>query len=145
MQLTQSELLIKEQEFEDLLGYPRRERRQRDLPGTMLYQAVTINDKNLITIEESLTVEEALTGENKKNWKKAMNEEFALLQKNDAWELVDLPEGRKAIDSKWVFRMKRDNDENVSKYKTRLVARGFTQKYQIDYDETFSLLSDIPL
>ena len=67
----------------------------------------------------------------------AIQKEFDSLIKNDVWDIVDLPEGRKAIGSKWVFKRKRDADGNVERHKARLVAQGFTQKSGIDYDETF--------
>ena len=57
---------------------------------------------------------------------------------NNVWNMVDLPEDRKAVGSKWVFKRKRDADGNVERYKARLVAQGFTQNNGIDYDETFS-------
>jgi hypothetical protein len=55
------------------------------------------------------------------------------LAKNGTWELVDLPLGHKAIKSKWVFKRKADGH-----FRTRVVAKGFTQIQGIDYDETFS-------
>ena len=55
------------------------------------------------------------------------------LAKNETWRLVDLPVGWKAIKSKWVFKRKADG-----RFRTRLVAKGFTQVQGIDYDETFS-------
>ena len=54
------------------------------------------------------------------------------------WTLEVLPEGRKAIQSKWIFQKKTDTDGNVTIYKARLVAKGFSQVQGVDYDETFS-------
>ena len=67
-----------------------------------------------------------------------MNEEINSLLKNETWELVALPEGRKAIENKWVFRVKRDKNGIEIKKKSRLVIKGFRQKYGIDYKETFA-------
>jgi ATP-binding cassette subfamily B (MDR/TAP) protein 1 len=68
---------------------------------------------------------------------KAMQEEMDSLQKNDTYELVKLPEGRKALKNKWVFKLKKDGDKLV-KYKARLVVKGFGQKRGIDFVEIFS-------
>ena len=65
-------------------------------------------------------------------------EEFSLLQKNNAWELVDLPPGRKLVQCKWVFKTKFDPDDSNLKYKEILVANGNSQVHGIDYNETFS-------
>jgi len=73
-----------------------------------------------------------------KLWLKAIYEELQSLNKNNTWELVQLPAGRKPIDSKWVFKIKRDNKGSILKYKTRLVARGFLQKYGVDFSDTYA-------
>ena len=67
-----------------------------------------------------------------------MQHELSALQKNNTWVLVDLPKGKKAISCKWVYKLKLKSDCSIERYKARLVARGFTQKQGIDYDETFS-------
>ncbi|KAJ8883743.1 hypothetical protein PR048_015597 [Dryococelus australis] len=69
-------------------------------------------------------------------WKQAIKEEYSSLVKNNAWVLVDLPEGRTAVQSKWVFKVTRDTDGNVSRFKGRLVAKGCSQKYGVDCSET---------
>lgn len=74
-------------------------------------------------------------------WYETMMSEIESLNKNHVWDLIDLPEGRKAIYSKWVFKIKHfTDDKNVKhyKYKTRLVARGFQQVEGIDYREIYS-------
>jgi len=60
------------------------------------------------------------------------------LRKNQIWELVNLPDKKKKIDVKWVFKVKLNPDGQVSKNKARLVARGFLQKQGIDYNEVFA-------
>ena len=71
-------------------------------------------------------------------WQDAMAEEMKCIQKNNTWELVDLPEGKNAIGLKWVFRTKYHADGRVQKHKARLVAKGYAQEQGVDYDETFS-------
>ena len=56
-----------------------------------------------------------------------MQEELKSVSDNETWELMDLPEGRKAIGSKWVYKVKYNQDGSVARYKARLVAQGFDQ------------------
>nr|GEW06600.1 hypothetical protein [Tanacetum cinerariifolium] len=62
---------------------------------------------------------------------------------NMVWVLVDLTPGCKTVGSKWIFKKKTDMDGIVYTYKSRLVAKGYTQLYGIDYEETFSPVADI--
>src|SRR4051812_10238503 len=64
-----------------------------------------------------------------------MKQEMESLERDKTWSLVDLRKGSKAIGCKWVFR-KKDGEQ----YKTMLVAKGFSQKEEIDYNEIFSLI-----
>ncbi|GKC68253.1 retrovirus-related pol polyprotein from transposon RE1 [Tanacetum coccineum] len=67
-----------------------------------------------------------------------MNKEIEALEKNNTWELTTLPQGKIAIGSKWVYKIKHKADGNIERYKARLVAKGFNQKEEIDYNETFA-------
>ena len=71
-------------------------------------------------------------------WKEAMQEEMRALKKNDKWDLVDLPNGKRAVGCKCVFTIKHKADGSMVRYKARLVAKGFTQTYGIDNKETFA-------
>ena len=57
------------------------------------------------------------------------------------WTLIDLPNDRRTIEIKWIFKGKTDADSSVSIYKARIVARGFRQVQGVDYDVSFSLVS----
>ncbi len=89
-------------------------------------------------LEETQNIEETLTCENSKEWESAMQEEYDSLMVNNTWTLVPLPKGRKPISCKWVFKIKQGVNGDVERYKARLVARGFTQTYGVDYNETFA-------
>ncbi|GKA99100.1 retrotransposon protein, putative, ty1-copia subclass [Tanacetum coccineum] len=65
------------------------------------------------------------------------------MKDNDVWELVELPHNAKTIGHKWLFKKKTDMDGVVHIFKSRLVAKGFTQTYGVDYEETFSPVADI--
>ncbi|XP_057449943.1 uncharacterized protein LOC130741148 [Lotus japonicus] len=57
-------------------------------------------------------------------WRKAMNNEMRSIEKNQTWQLVDLPKGKDSIGLKWVYKTKYNEDGSVQKYKARLVAKG---------------------
>ena len=71
-------------------------------------------------------------------WNKATDSEIATLIEHGTWELVPLPKGRKAIKSKWVFRIKRDADGAVTRYKARLCACGYSQVAGVDYKDIYA-------
>lgn len=88
--------------------------------------------------EEPRTLEEVMRSPDRDKWVEAMNEELKAIKANDTWSLVDLPQNKKAIGTKWVFKLKRDTDGNINRYKARLVAQGYSQKYGEDFDEVFA-------
>ncbi|KAG8492427.1 hypothetical protein CXB51_009682 [Gossypium anomalum] len=85
--------------------------------------------------EEPCSFEEA---EAHQGWKQAMANEIAMIEKNQTWELVPRPANRKVIGVKWVYRAKHNADGSLNKLKARLVVKGFSQKYGLDYLETFA-------
>ncbi|GKA45434.1 putative ribonuclease H-like domain-containing protein [Tanacetum coccineum] len=72
------------------------------------------------------------------SWIEAMQEELLQFKLQEVWTLVDLPNGKRAIGTKWVFRNKKDERGIVIRNKARLVAQGYTQEEGIDYDEVFA-------
>ncbi|CAI7760553.1 unnamed protein product [Closterium sp. NIES-54] len=77
---------------------------------------------------EPATLKEDLESSDSEEWKKAMDSELKRIDENGTWELVELPEGRKAITSNWLFKIKFDADGKIERYKSRLVAKGYLQK-----------------
>ncbi|GJY61682.1 putative ribonuclease H-like domain-containing protein, partial [Tanacetum coccineum] len=96
--------------------------------------------KNLKEHEEPKKVIHALKDP---SWIEAMQDELLQFKLQKVWTLVDLPNGKRAIGTKWVFRNKKDERGIVIKNKSRLVAQGYTQEEGIDYDEVFALVARI--
>ncbi|KAM2974416.1 hypothetical protein FF1_000710 [Malus domestica] len=71
-------------------------------------------------------------------WQNVMQKEFNALKAQGTWELVSPPHNRMVIRSKWVYKIKKNSDGSVARYKARLVAQGFSQEQGLDYSETFS-------
>jgi len=92
----------------------------------------------LVEFEEPLTYAEAMTSSNAKDWKEAIDTELQALEKAKTWIVSTLPKGKRAISSKWIFKIKRDETGNIKRFKARLVARGYSQREGIDYTETFA-------
>ena len=74
----------------------------------------------------------------KQVWKDAMQEEYQFIMKNDVWDVVPRLEERSVVTSKWIYKIKHAADGSIEKYKARFVARGFSPKEGIDYEETFA-------
>ncbi|GKB35853.1 copia protein, partial [Tanacetum coccineum] len=72
-----------------------------------------------------------------------IQEELLQFKLQEVWTLVDLPNGKRAIGTKWVFRNKKDERGIVIRNKARLVAQGYTQEEGIDYDEVFAPVARI--
>ncbi|RVX02335.1 Retrovirus-related Pol polyprotein from transposon RE2 [Vitis vinifera] len=86
------------------------------------------------------SVQEALADP---RWKAAMNEEMKSLQKNETWELIECPPGKKPVGCRWIYTVKYKVDGSIKRFKARLVAKGYTQTYGIDYTKTFAPVAKI--
>ena len=72
-----------------------------------------------------------------------MIDELDALHKTHTWDMTTLPPGKSVVGYKWVYKIKTWANGSVERYKARLVARGFTQEYDINYEETFALVARI--
>ncbi|GKF01177.1 putative ribonuclease H-like domain-containing protein, partial [Tanacetum coccineum] len=77
------------------------------------------------------------------SWVEAMQEELLQFKLQKVWTLLDLPNGKSPIGTKWVFRNKKDARGIFVRNKARLVAQGYTQEKGIDYDEVFAPVARI--
>ena len=89
-------------------------------------------------LPEPKNLEEALSGPESEEWSEAIKREMEAMQENEVWELVKKPENCNLIKSKWIFKRKLGADGNIASYKARLVAQGYSQKFGVDYQDTFS-------
>ena len=83
----------------------------------------------------------AMSSKESNSWYNSMKEEMNSMESNRVWDLVELPDGIKAIGCKWVFKTKKYSLGNIERHKARLIAKGFNQMEGIYYTETFSLVS----
>ena len=67
-----------------------------------------------------------------------MRDKLQALHDNKTWNVVKLPKGKKAVGSRWVYKTKFNTNGTIERHEARLVARGFTQTYDLDYKETFA-------
>ena len=74
-------------------------------------------------------------------WQEAMVEEYDSIMKIQVWEVVPRPQGKKVVGSRWIYKVKHAANGSMEKYKACFVAKGFSQKEGIDYEETFAPVS----
>ncbi|GKD05978.1 retrotransposon protein, putative, ty1-copia subclass [Tanacetum coccineum] len=104
---------------------------------------VEVEEHSLGDLNEPNNYKDALLNPESNKWIDAMNAKMQSMKDNQVWHLVDLPPNGKTVGSKWIFKKKIDMDGNVHTYKACLVAKGFTQTYEVDYEETFSRVAKI--
>jgi hypothetical protein len=121
----------------------RRSIRERRLPKRYTPYDFHSNFSLSITDDDPRTVREAVDSEDGNIWKRGMDEETTSLDKNEAWDLVELLTRRNPIGNKWVFKKKMNAEGKVEKYKAQLVAKGYSQVEGIDFGEIFSPLSKL--
>jgi hypothetical protein len=88
--------------------------------------------------DEPVKLKEALQGPQARQWRQATDAEYQSLLQNDTWTLVSLPADRHTVGCKWVFKIKCKPDETIDRFKARLVVKGYSQEYGVDYEETYA-------
>jgi hypothetical protein len=133
------------QDAGDLVGDPTDTRRTRsdfEEPPLALTATEPFPPMHLFLVQSS---DPQYYGEAARNpfWESTMQEEYNFLLEKQTWDLVPLPSGRKLVRCRWVYRTKSIVDGHISRYKARLVSKGFQQVHGIDYDETFATVAKI--
>ncbi|GJV69231.1 putative ribonuclease H-like domain-containing protein, partial [Tanacetum coccineum] len=118
----------KSSEAHAFVSYVQKQRRNNHKISSFLFAC-------FLSQHEPKKISEALEDE---SWVDAMQEELLQFEIQKVWILVDLPYGKKAIGTKWVYRNKKDERGVVVRNKARLVAQGHRQEEGIDYDEVFA-------
>ncbi|KAK8988278.1 hypothetical protein V6N11_065873 [Hibiscus sabdariffa] len=101
--------------------------------------------QTILLDEDPKTYEKTIRSIDSSFWISAINDELESIKSNHTWELVNLPRGFRTISNKWVFRKKLRPDGSIQKYKARLVVKRFTQKFGIDFFDTYSLVTKISM
>jgi len=91
---------------------------------------------DLVSLEKEPAIYEEAALDSR--WISAMSQEFEALQLNQTWDLMPLPKGKKPIDCRWVYKIKKRENGSIERLKDRLVVKGYTQREGIDFTETFS-------
>ena len=103
------------------------------------YGNLSTSYKAFVSQVDQVTIPESIQEEMKSpKWRQAENEEIKALEKNNTWSITELPKGKKTVGCRWLVTMKYKSDGSIERYKSRLVAKGYTQSYGIDYQETFA-------
>jgi hypothetical protein len=108
----------------------------------------TISDDYEVYVSEEIQMdgdptsfEKGMRSAHSSKWLEAMEDEMRSMSTNRVWDLEEIIEGVKTIGCKWVYKMKCDSKGNIERFKARLMAKGFTQRKDIDYTKTFSPVS----
>lgn len=114
--------------YENPTQVPRRSERLRSK------QANSVTELNF----EPKTYKQAISCKDKDKWILAMDQELQTIHDNLTWTPTKLPKDRNAIGCRWVFKIKQGETDDSVKYKARLVAQGYTQKFGVDFDQVFA-------
>ncbi|GKA76825.1 retrotransposon protein, putative, ty1-copia subclass, partial [Tanacetum coccineum] len=103
---------------------------------------IPMEEHSLGDLNEPTSYKAAMLDPESNKWLDAMNAEMQSMIDNKVWVLVDLPPNCKIVGSKWIFKKETNIDGIIHTYKARLVTKGYTQLYGVDYEETFSPVDD---
>ena len=112
---------------------PRRSGRERRAP--VRFDALSIRDGPVVPADYRTAMADPVY---RGQWESAINDELAALEANGTWTRVARPMRQPLVSAKWVFQIKRRPDGAIDRFKARLVARGFTQRPGIDFNETYA-------
>ncbi|RDX98200.1 hypothetical protein CR513_18909, partial [Mucuna pruriens] len=146
VQLFESEVSIHDKSIEDVtddmpiaLRKGKRSCVKYHISQFMCTNHLSIQHQSFIVVIDAIKtptlVQEALKDE---SWVQAMKEEMKALEKNLTWEIVDRPKDKRVVGYRLIYIVKCKSDGALERYKAKLVAKGYTQTYGIDYEETFS-------
>nr|GEZ35214.1 hypothetical protein [Tanacetum cinerariifolium] len=121
---------------------------KRDTPDKLQQRSVKcsfieVEEHSLGGLNEPASYKDAMLDLESNKWIDAMNAKIQSMIDNMVWVLVHLPPSCKTVGSKCIFEKKTDMDGIVHTYKARLVEKGYTQLYGVDYEETFSPIANI--
>ena len=108
---------------DQLTTEPRRSSRVRSAPE---WYGNPVLEVMLLDHDEPTNYEEAMVSPDSAKWLEAMKSEMGSMYENKVWTLIDLPNDRRAIEIKWIFKRKTDADSSVTIYKARIVAKRFS-------------------
>jgi len=117
---------------------PRRENASKLTFTRYHHEAFLATTSEFLDSDEPDSYAEAVNSVMLLEWNIAIAEDLKSITDNGTWEIVDLPRGPTPVKCRWVFRVKRGAEGEVIRYKAHLVAKGFTQRYGIDYLETIA-------
>lgn len=109
--------------------------------GAFMLPKKPMNEDSVLMSEEKTepdSYQQAYQHADWKAWHEAMQEEMRSMEKCQVYELTELPPDRKAISSKWVYKVKLNTDGSINRHKARLVAKGYSQQKGVDFNETFA-------
>ncbi|GBN65093.1 Retrovirus-related Pol polyprotein from transposon TNT 1-94 [Araneus ventricosus] len=139
---------VKLRSFNDVMGYCERNKIQCDknlfnfsgknTETGKVTDLLNLNEANLLEVRIPRTYKEAIKVPEASKWEDAMNRELKVMHERNVWEFVKPPKDAKTLGNRWVYTLKRNEQNEIVTYKARFVAQGFNQIKGESYDEVFS-------